>query len=82
MKNEKYLSELTTELHCRGVDECRIQEIVAEVETHLQESDEQPLDAFGTAAQYAEEMAAFSETNSDTVSELCPQECRWPKSCY
>ncbi len=64
MIQETYLSNLTAELHCRGVDEDRILEIVTEVENHLQDSDEQPEEAFGPATKYAETMAALSETDT------------------
>ncbi len=69
MKRETYLGDLTAELERRGVEEERIREIIAEVENHLQESSEQPVAAFGSAAQYAEDMATFSETRQENITE-------------
>ena len=66
MKLEVYLSELTAQLQCRGVGDDEIVGIIAEVETHLVESDESPVDAFGPAAQYAEKMAVFAENRTTT----------------
>jgi len=65
MKLEAYLSELTAQLQCRGVGDDEIVGIIAEVETHLVESDESPVDAFGPAVQYAEKMAVFAECRTD-----------------
>ena len=65
MKREAYLSELTAQLQCRGVGDDEIVGIIAEVETHLVDSDESPVDAFGPAAQYAEKMAVFAESRTD-----------------
>ncbi len=65
MTRESYLSDLAAELHRRGVAEDQIHSIITEVESHLQESGEQPVDAFGTAAQYAEKMATYAETHDE-----------------
>jgi len=61
MKLETYLGNLAEQLHLRGVAPERITEIISEVESHLVDSDENPLDAFGSAAVYAENMAASAE---------------------
>ncbi|MBU8869757.1 MAG: hypothetical protein KOO60_02670 [Gemmatimonadales bacterium] len=65
MNMESYLGELTAQLQRLGVSEGRIGEIIAEVESHLTESGEMPVEAFGPAAEYAEEMAALAEKNSE-----------------
>lgn len=69
MNREIYLSELATQLQCRGVDEQRIGEIIAEVESHLNDSGESPEDAFGPAEKYAEKMAVFSENTQSPAFE-------------
>jgi len=69
MNREVFLSELSAQLQCRGVDKDRIGEIVAEVETHLDDSGESPVDAFGPAVRYAEEMAVFAESNTNQRQE-------------
>jgi len=68
MTRENYLSELVSQLHCRGVDETRIGEIAAEVENHLDECGETPEEAFGPAKKYAEEMAVFAEQDNTPAS--------------
>ena len=64
MDNETYLSELTAQLQLRGVGDQRIGDIVAEVENHLNESGEEPVDAFGPADQYAEKMVVDDENRA------------------
>ncbi len=68
MNRETYLSQLTAQLHCRGVDEDRIGEIIKEVENHLQEGGEDPENAFGPAEHYAEKMAVFTENHKHSQS--------------
>jgi len=65
MDMESYLNDLTAQLQRRGVDEERIRQIIVEVEGHLTESGESPVEAFGPAARYAEEMTAFAEQNAE-----------------
>jgi len=69
MKNEEYLSELSCHLHIRGVAESQIKEIIGEVETHLVESGEKPLETFGTASEYAEKMAVHAERETQKASD-------------
>ena len=64
MTREKYLSELASQLHIRGLQDSNIREIIAEVENHLQESGEEAEDAFASPIRYAEEMTAFTENHS------------------
>ncbi len=54
IKNERYLGELSPHLHVRGVGEDRIKGIIGEVEAHLEDAGEDPLEAFGPASEYAE----------------------------
>lgn len=68
MNLESYLAALAAQLERRGAGENRIAEVVAEVESHLADSGEQPLDAFGPADRYAEEMTAFEEKKADNSS--------------
>ena len=68
MKKENYLSDLFSQLHCRGVDESRSAEIISEVEAHLEESGENPEEAFGSAKEYAEKMAVFTEKSTSTLA--------------
>jgi len=61
MNTEEYLSDLSSQLHVRGVAEDRIKEIVGEVMIHLEESGENAAEAFGPASDYAEQMAVHAE---------------------
>ena len=61
MSIESYLSDLAVQLQIRGASDRRIQDITAEVENHLRESDEDPLEAFGGALEYAEKMVSRDE---------------------
>ncbi len=69
MNRENYLSDLFSQLHFRGVEETRCGEIISEVEAHLEESGENPEEAFGTARQYAERMAVFAEKKTSTLAD-------------
>ncbi|MDX2472304.1 MAG: hypothetical protein QNL91_01215 [Candidatus Krumholzibacteria bacterium] len=68
MNTENYLSELFSQLHCRGLDESRIADIISEVESHLEESAEKPEEAFGPAKEYAEKMAVFAEKSTTAMT--------------
>ncbi len=61
MSVEDYLSDLAVQLQIRGASDDRIRDIVAETETHLSESGENPEEAFGGAADYAEKMVSRDE---------------------
>ncbi len=61
MNLETYLEDMTTQLQHRGVSEERIAQVVGEIESQFAESGESPVDAFGPAARYAEEVAVSSE---------------------
>lgn len=50
---EKYRRELLTALRLRDVDADRIGEVLAEVDSHVAETGEDPRDAFGAPADYA-----------------------------
>lgn len=53
MNQEQYLDELRERLFSRGAPPDQAQEIVAEVESHLAVSGEDPVDAFGLPDRYA-----------------------------
>ncbi len=71
MNREKYLSDLAAHLQQRGLVDQRINDIVTEVENHLTDSGEAPLDAFGPVDQYAEKIAVQDE--DAMVAENQPQ---------
>lgn len=58
---EAYLEELSACLQRYGLDNHQISEIIAEVESHLVESGETPLEAFGPPKVYAEERVTARE---------------------
>lgn len=66
---EKYRRELLTALRLRDVDPDRIGEVIAEVDSHVAETGEDPRDAFGAPADYARVV-------SDGRSRLTPAERR------
>jgi hypothetical protein len=53
-----YIDELVFALRLRDVSRDRIGQVVADVETHVATTGEDPVDAFGTAAEYAMRVAA------------------------
>ncbi len=61
MNTETYLEDLTAHLQQRGVDNDKIRDIVSEAETHLAESGEGAVEAFGSVEEYAEKMAIHEE---------------------
>ena len=61
MESEAYLENLTIQLQRRGVAEERIGQIIGDIEAAIAESKEPPVDAYGSPANYAEEMAAADE---------------------
>lgn len=63
--DDTYLTDLERELRGRGVDEARAGEVVAELADHLAESGEQPRDAFGDPAQYADALLAADPPTDD-----------------
>lgn len=65
MDVEAYLSELAASLQARGADSARMSEAVAEVEVHLAESGEDPLEAFGPPDEYAERLLLREERRAD-----------------
>lgn len=69
MTTEDYLGELSSHLHVRGVAEDRIKEIIGEVASHLEESGEEPAEAFGSADEYAEKMAVHAECETQKASD-------------
>ncbi len=58
---DAYLEQLSACLQRYGLDSEQIGEIIAEVESHLAESGEAPLDAFGPPYVYAEKRVAARE---------------------
>ena len=65
MNTESYLSELAASLQMRGADSARTSEAVAEVESHLLESGEDPMEAFGSPDEYAEQLLIREERRAD-----------------
>jgi hypothetical protein len=61
-KTDDYITELTEELSLRDVPPEAIDRIVREVHSHLAESGEDPIQAFGTVKRYADEFAPQSWT--------------------
>ena len=55
---ETYRNDLLLALRLRDVPGPRIAEVLAEVESHVGETHEDPRDTFGTPAEYAEQVAA------------------------
>ncbi|SDR16300.1 HAAS signaling domain-containing protein [Actinopolyspora saharensis] len=55
--SEKYRNELMFALRVRDVPGDRIGDVLAEVETHVAESGEDPVEAFGTPGEYAARVA-------------------------
>ena len=58
--NDDYIAELADVLETRDVPAEAVAQIVREVQSHLVESGEDPLEAFGTPARSADEFAARS----------------------
>ncbi|WP_084964312.1 HAAS signaling domain-containing protein [Thermoactinospora rubra] len=56
--NKRYMDELTMALRVRNVDGRRVGEVLAEVESHVAETGEDPVTAFGPAREYAARVAA------------------------
>ncbi len=61
MNTETYLERLAASLQRYGVESAQIGEIVGEVESHLAESGEDAVEAFGPPDAYAEHRAASLE---------------------
>jgi hypothetical protein len=57
-REQAYIGELLLALRMRGVSGPRIAEALAEVSSHLSETGEDPVEAFGPAKVYAEEVVA------------------------
>jgi hypothetical protein len=55
---QAYMNELLIALRMRGVPGPRIAEALAEVDAHLSETGEEPLEAFGPAQAYADDVVA------------------------
>ena len=60
--NSTYLDDLVSELRLLDVPGKRIGQIMAEAESHLAESGEDPVEAFGTPAEYARELTSRKES--------------------
>jgi hypothetical protein len=68
MTTEDYLTDLAGRLHALGVDDRRLEEILAEAEDHLEQSGRDPESELGTAYEYAlriQDAAAREGTASD-----------------
>jgi len=61
-KIDDYVTELTEELSLRDVPPEAAERIVREVSSHLVESGEDPVHAFGTVKHYADEFASRTRT--------------------
>jgi hypothetical protein len=64
MRSEQFLSELATSLQLRGLESPRVNELVSETESHLLESGEDPLEAFGEPDAYAERLVSRDENQA------------------
>jgi len=73
MDVEAYLGELAASLQVRGADSARTSEAVAEVESHLAESGEAPVEAFGPPDEYAERLLLRDERRTDQATD----DARW-----
>lgn len=69
MNLEGYLGELAASLQMRGADSARTSEAVAEVQSHLSESGEDPMEAFGPPDEYAEQLLLREERRSGEVAQ-------------
>ena len=69
MNVEAYLSELAASLQMRGADSARTSEAVAEVESHLSESGEDPMEAFGPPDEYAEQLLLREESREGETAD-------------
>jgi len=77
MNNESYLSELAGSLQMRGANSARTSEAVAEVENHLSESGEDPMEAFGPPDEYAEQLLLREERRADEAADA-----RWVERTF
>lgn len=70
----EYLRRLRAELHARGVPSGRLGEVLAEVDTHVADTGEDPASAFGPpekyAARIAEETGATPEASTSAARRL------------
>ncbi|GAB2648786.1 hypothetical protein GCM10027271_02950 [Saccharopolyspora gloriosae] len=58
IETEKYRDELLIALRMHEISGARVGDVLAEVDTHLAESGEDPVEAFGTPREYAAHVAA------------------------
>lgn len=68
--NQKYIDNLMFALRMRNVPGEKVGQIVAEVEAHLAESGEDPVDAFGKPREYAKAWAADAGHSADRAKRL------------
>lgn len=61
----EYLTSLLATLERSEVDNARARDLVAEVQNHLEESGEDPLDAFGPPDQFAEQLMSRGLDEAD-----------------
>lgn len=69
MNVEAYMSELAASLQMRGADSARTSEAVAEVQSHLSESGEDPVEAFGSPDEYAEQLLLLEERRAGEAAD-------------
>ena len=77
MNVESYLSDLAASLQMRGADSARTSEAVAEVESHLAESGEDPMEAFGPPEEYAEQLLLREERRAGEAADA-----RWSERTF
>ena len=71
MNSSTYTDDLALELRLLDVPGVRIGEILAEVESHVAETGEDPLDAFGPVKEYARERAdSQADQSGNLISRL------------
>lgn len=68
--DRKYRDELILALRLRDISGARVGEVIAEVEAHVAETGEDPVQAFGPPKEYAAKVAAELDTSTGKPSKL------------
>lgn len=68
MTNTRYMADLLAALQRGEVDDGRARDLVAEVESHIDESGEDPLEAFGPPDQFADQLMSRGLDETDAES--------------
>lgn len=62
---QSYRDTLITDLRFRGVDSATVGQTIADMDAHLADSGESPEEAYGTAEEYAKEIAEATTADTD-----------------